>query len=195
MKIITQLRSLIILVSASLISQSIQAADQVVTNNSDTGVGSLRQAITDVTDGGTITFNLASGSETITLASELSITKSVTINGSNAAGSGTDVTIRVTTPGVGGSAWRIFNINASGKNISIFNMTLNGGDISAVPGGGAFTVRLEPLQWMQLLFRGPKPTMEVPFIRLVQQPLAIALLITTQLPAGVHYFLKTVHYM
>jgi hypothetical protein len=121
---------------AALICVSVNAADQVVTNNSNSGAGSLRQAIADVTDGGSITFNLSTGSETITISSELSITKAMTIDGANTAGSGTDVTVKVTTPGVGGSQWRIFNINASGMSITISNMTINGGDISTVPDNG-----------------------------------------------------------
>lgn len=55
------------------------AANQVVTNNSDSGAGSLRQAITDVHDGGTITFD---DDYTITLVSDLPrIGKDVTITG------------------------------------------------------------------------------------------------------------------
>jgi uncharacterized repeat protein (TIGR01451 family) len=55
------------------------AADQVVTNNNDSGAGSLRQAITDVDSGGTITFD---DDYTITLASNLpTIDKTITIVG------------------------------------------------------------------------------------------------------------------
>ena len=111
-----------------------------VTNNTNSGAGSFRQAITDVCDGGTITFNLATGNETITIASEIAITKAVTIDGANTAGSGTLVTVQVTTPGT--SNWRIFNINASGKTIAIQNMTIRGGNISVGDGmgGGIYLV-------------------------------------------------------
>ncbi|NQU32200.1 MAG: hypothetical protein HQ521_03110 [Bacteroidetes bacterium] len=107
-----------------------------VTTNADAGAGSLRQALADVCDGGTISFNLSSPNETITISSELSITQGVTIDGANTTGSGTPVTVQVTTPGT--STWRVFNINASGKTVNISNMTIKGGDISTegdVPAG------------------------------------------------------------
>jgi len=111
------------------------AADQVVTSNADSGAGSLRQAISDAGDGDTITFNLSSGNETITISSELSLefspAKSVTINGDNSAGSGTNVTVRVSTTGAGGSAYRVFKVNpGSDKQVIFKNMTLKGGDVS-----------------------------------------------------------------
>ncbi|MFZ4545999.1 MAG: beta strand repeat-containing protein, partial [Bacteroidales bacterium] len=106
-----------------------------VSNNNNSGAGSLRQAITDVCDGGTITFNLSAGNETITIASELSLDKNITIDGTNTAGSGTHVTVQVTTPGVSG--WRVFNISAVGKTINIGNLAINGGDISDIISGGS----------------------------------------------------------
>ncbi len=109
-------------------SISIFATDQVVTNNNDAGAGSLRQAIIDAGDGDQITFNLSFGNETITISSELSLTESLIIEGSNSPGSGTAVTVQVTTPGT--STFRVFNINASGKTITLSNMTIKGGDIS-----------------------------------------------------------------
>ena len=109
------------------------AADQVVTINANSGAGSLRQAISDVTAGGNITFNLPAGNETITIASELSITKALTINGANASGSGVAVTVKVTTPGT--SAWRVFTITASGSTINIQNMTMLGGSTGGSYGG------------------------------------------------------------
>ncbi len=115
-------------------STSLMAADQIVTGNGNTGAGTLRQAIVDAVDGDEITFNLSSGNETITISSELGITESLTINGTNSDGSGTDVTVQVTTPGT--STWRVFNINASGKTINISNMTIKGGDISGSSGKG-----------------------------------------------------------
>ena len=64
---------------------SLNAADQVVTSNSDSGVGTLREAIAAVGSGETITFNLGAGDETITLTSQISISDSMTIDGSNTA--------------------------------------------------------------------------------------------------------------
>ena len=114
----------------------VYAADQVVTNNGDSGAGTLRQTIIDAGDNDTITFNLASGSETITVSSQLLIEESLTINGSNDAGSGVEVTVQVTTPGT--SAFRVFHINQSGKTVNISNMTIKGGNIyNADQYGGA----------------------------------------------------------
>ena len=133
MRTFTQLRPAIMFVIATLICLSAIAADQVVTSNADDGSGSLRQAINNVSPGGNITFNLPGGSETITIASELAITKGLTINGANTAGSGTAVTIQVTTPGT--SAWRVFEISASGSTINLQNMALQGGDMGVYYGG------------------------------------------------------------
>ena len=49
-----------------------------VTNDNDSGDGTLRQAIADIGDGGTITFD---GDYTILLESELDIDKNLTIDG------------------------------------------------------------------------------------------------------------------
>ena len=84
----TQFRLAAILILSFALTLFTQAADQVVTNNANSGAGSFRQAITDVTAGGTITFNLSAGNETITIASELVIIKAMTINGANTSGSG-----------------------------------------------------------------------------------------------------------
>ncbi len=105
-----------------------------VTHTDDYGPGSLRDAISGAADGGTITFNLPQGDETIVIDSELSIDKSLTINGANMAGSGTPVTVQVTDPGQ--SAWRVFNIDADGKTISLSNMTVKGGNVGVGNGGG-----------------------------------------------------------
>ncbi len=58
------------------------AATETVTNLDDSGSGSLRQAVTDVDDGGTIKF-AASLKGTILLNSEIAIDKSVTIDGND----------------------------------------------------------------------------------------------------------------
>lgn len=115
------------------------AANQVVTSNSDSGAGTLRQAIADVGDGETITFNLSSGNETITLSSAFGTIwdKSVTINGDNTAGSGTNVTVQVTTPKV--STYRVFYLRPdAGKTITLQNMNIQGGATS--DGGGAIKI-------------------------------------------------------
>ena len=110
----------------------------IVTNNADSGAGSLRQAIADICDGGTITFNLPSGDEKITILDDLLLQhKSLTIDGTNSAGSGVDVTVQVPIPGTSGH--RIFTIySTSGKTITLQNMTIKGGGFYG--GGGAVTI-------------------------------------------------------
>lgn len=80
----------------------------VVQNALDSGAGSLRQAVADVCDGGTITFN---NNMTITLASEISITKSVTIDGS-----GLDIEIS------GNHLTRLFYINSINDTITFSHL-------------------------------------------------------------------------
>ena len=99
-------------------------ATYTVKSNADAGANTLRQAIIDAGDGDTITFNLAASSETITITEDLDITESLTIDGDNTAGSGTNVTVQVNTPGT--STFRVFNIDASGKTVTIQNMTIKG---------------------------------------------------------------------
>ncbi len=119
----------------------------LVNVNTDTGSGSettgdLRYCITqaNLNAGSEITFALTAGNETITIGSQLSITASMTIDGDNTAGSGTDVTVQVTTPGT--STWRVFYINASTSSadhpITISHMTIKGGNISGLSGSARF---------------------------------------------------------
>ena len=120
------------------------AVSRVVINNNNSGAGSLRQAIDDAGAGDDITFNLSSGDEIISIDEELEIYESITIDGSNTAGSGVDVTVKVTTPGTSG--YRVFNIDASGKTLNISNMTIKGGDIGDDNGGSIYldgTLNLE----------------------------------------------------
>jgi len=133
MKQFTHFRLALIVAFLFFFSSLAQAADQVVTTNANSGAGSLSQAITDVTDGGSITFNLSAGNETITIASGIAITKAMTINGDNTSGSGVAVTVKVTTPGT--SAWRLLTITASGSTINIQNMTMLGGNTGGDYGG------------------------------------------------------------
>jgi hypothetical protein len=108
------------------------AADHVVTDNGDSGAGTLRQAISDANVGDTITFNLASGSETITLSSALSITKSLTIDGAN-AGSGTAVTVQAdVTPDT--ASHRVLTMSAG--TVTLENMTVRHGKVTRDPAEG-----------------------------------------------------------
>ncbi|MDY6987932.1 MAG: DUF4347 domain-containing protein, partial [Thermodesulfobacteriota bacterium] len=100
-------------------------ANQVVTNNNDSGAGSLRQAIADVGAGETITF---SGDYTITLASQLTIDKSLTITGT---GEGQTIIQANASPNT--AIYRVFNI--TGTNVTLENMTIRHGKTSANGGG------------------------------------------------------------
>ncbi len=93
--------------------------DPVVLNNSDSGAGSLRQAIVDACDGSTITFNMATVTSPITLTSaELSISKTLTITGPGAS----VLTVQRSTAG-GTPDFRIFNIGSGTVNISGVTVT------------------------------------------------------------------------
>src|SRR5581483_8263552 len=99
-------------------------APVVVTNNNDSGPGSLREALTTVTPCGTITF--ASGINLITLTSaELTINQSLAINGPGA----NLLTIS------GNGARRVFTIN-SGAIVTLDGLTIANGATGGGNGGG-----------------------------------------------------------
>jgi hypothetical protein len=96
----------------------------VVTNNGDSGPGSLRQAIADAPSGGTIVFAPALRGETIALSSgALEIAKNLSIQGP-----GSD---RLSVSGSNTSG--VFDV-ASGETVTISGLTITGG--SASQGGG-----------------------------------------------------------
>lgn len=76
-----------ILFTTFLLSVGIMYAQVVVTKNTDTGAGSLREAVTNATNGQTITFDASLANQTIVLASTINIpaAKNITIDGLNAA--------------------------------------------------------------------------------------------------------------
>ena len=98
----------------------------VVTDNHDSGPGSLRQAIHDAHSGDTVTFAPNLRGETITLTSgELEVSQSLNIDGPGAdqlAVSGDDSS-------------RVFEISR-GANVSISGLTITDGE--AAQGGGIF---------------------------------------------------------
>jgi hypothetical protein len=106
--------------------------DPIVINNSDSGAGSLRQAIIDACDASTITFNMAMVVSPISLTTaELSINKNLTITGPGSS----VLTIQRSAAG-GTPNFRIFTINP-GKTVTVSGMTVtNGGTADGVPGGG-----------------------------------------------------------
>ena len=61
---------------------AVHASTLTVTNTNDSGVGSLRQAITNAVSGDTIIFNPALSGQTITTVTTLVIDKDLTIDGS-----------------------------------------------------------------------------------------------------------------
>jgi predicted outer membrane repeat protein len=96
----------------------------MVTNNNDSGPGSLREALATANQCSTISF--ASGISLITLTSaELVIDKTVTINGPGAN--------LLTISGNGGR--RVFTIN-SGENVALNGLTIANGAAGSGRGGG-----------------------------------------------------------
>jgi hypothetical protein len=93
-------------------------SDQVVTNNNDSGAGSLRQAIIDVSSGEEITFD---ADYTITLASQLTIGKSMTITG---RGEGQTIVQSNANPDT--ATYRVIEISA-GNTVTLSNMTIRNG--------------------------------------------------------------------
>jgi hypothetical protein len=105
--------------TSNTVSQTVLACANpaTVTNLNDAGAGSLRQAITEVCDGGVINFQPGL-TGTITLANPLTVSKSVTITGPGAAvitvdGNNTVAILTVT----GGS----FTVNLSGMTFTRAN--------------------------------------------------------------------------
>ena len=98
----------------------------VVTNNQDSGTGSLRQVIDDAHSGDTLTFAPKLRGEVITLTSgELDVNKSLIIDGPGAD------QLAVSGDGVS----RVFEIS-SGATVTISGLLITGGQ--AVQGGGIF---------------------------------------------------------
>ncbi len=121
------LKLLASLVSASFCLQA-SAATITVINTSDSGAGSLRQAISDSSSGDTIDFDSSLNGQTITLTSgELLIDKNLTITGPGA----NQLAIN------GNAAGRVFEIT-SGIDVTISGLTITNGN--ALFGGGIYNV-------------------------------------------------------
>ena len=95
-----------------------------VQNANDTGANSLRQALADACDGGIITFNSSLNNQTLTLLSELAVSKTVTIDG-------TGLVVKLD-----GNNHSNRIINAS-VPITLTNLTLQNAGGSSVGTGGA----------------------------------------------------------
>ena len=111
----------------------------VVTNGNDQGVGSLRQALVNLCDGGEITF---AGDTTIYLDSVLALGKSVTINGRGHA-----VTISGDSGNNGDRNIQIFNISASAV-VTLRNLSIVSG--TATLGGGIYNAGVLTLDALTL---------------------------------------------
>ncbi|MEY2482408.1 MAG: hypothetical protein QOK24_936 [Verrucomicrobiota bacterium] len=104
----------------------------VVTNNADSGSGSLRQAIADACTGGTVIFDDSQVVSPITLTTaELLINKNLTITGPGA----NVLTVKRSAAGMTPN-FRIFEI-ASGANVTISGLTISNGAIAGVGNTGS----------------------------------------------------------
>jgi len=101
------------------------SANPIVTTTADSGAGSLRDALSQVCSGTTITFDITgAGPHTITALTPLVVDKNTTIKNN----SGESITVS------GGNLVRVFNVN-SGKTASIIGLTISGGKGSTSGGG------------------------------------------------------------
>jgi hypothetical protein len=99
-----------------------QADTITVTNTNDSGPGSLRQTLVDANDGDTITFAVTG---TIGLTSgELLVDTSITISGPGADNLAVN----------GNAKSRVFHI-ASGRTVTISDLTITNADVGAYGGG------------------------------------------------------------
>jgi hypothetical protein len=105
---------------------SAKASTLTVVNTSDSGAGSLRQAIANASSGDTITFDSSLSGQTITLASTLVIDKNLTIDGS-ALSSKINIS--------GNSTVRVFEV-ATGVVVTMDSLRVVNGFRSSVVAGG-----------------------------------------------------------
>jgi hypothetical protein len=111
-------------------SRHAAAATLTVTNTSDSGAGSLRQAILDAVSGDTINFSLPANSMITLTSAELSINKSLIITGPGAD------TLTVQRSAAGGTSdFRIFDITGM-SDVTISGLTIANGRSGAGDGGG-----------------------------------------------------------
>lgn len=131
----TYLAALLILVG--LISTSLSAATYTVSNTSDTGAGSLRQAITDALAGGAGPHDIQAGGVTGTISLQ---TVLPTITNTNIRIHGPTSGTLTVTRGVA-TAFRIFTVNNSGGAgaLTVNRLSITNGDGGAT-GGNIYVV-------------------------------------------------------
>jgi uncharacterized repeat protein (TIGR01451 family) len=95
-----------------------------VQNTNDSGAGTLRQAIADICTGGAIDFAAGLNGQTITLSSELTVTRGMTIR------STAPITVS------GNNAVRVFNV--SGGPVTLDGLTIRDGNAGSGYGGGIY---------------------------------------------------------
>src|SRR5438552_3132770 len=105
-----------------------KAATITVTNNADSGSGSLRQALADAHNEDTINFDSSLNGQTITLTSgELVVNKIVSINGPGPSNLAVDAN----------HASRVFHVS-DGANARISGLSIVNGSASGLHGGGIY---------------------------------------------------------
>ncbi|MBU1751520.1 MAG: DUF11 domain-containing protein, partial [Chloroflexi bacterium] len=104
-----------------------RAATLTVTNTSDSGAGSLRQAIADAASGDTITFDASLAGLTITLSSPLGIAQNLTLDARSLL---TPITLS------GNNAVRVLQV--TGGQVSLHGLTIAHGKVAGIDnhGGG-----------------------------------------------------------
>ena len=121
----------ILIVGMPSFAQATCLSSITVTNNGDGGTGSLRQAVADVCDGGTIDFGPALSGQTIVLTSgELLVAANLTVKGPGAG----QLTIS------GNNSARVFNIASGNFNVSLSGVTIANGKATNSTGGGLLTL-------------------------------------------------------
>jgi predicted outer membrane repeat protein len=121
-------------------SLELGAATHIVTDNGNTGAGTLRQALADASNGDEILFSLPIGSETIQISEQLSVSANITIDGSNLLGSGKYVTIEQTASGDDCRVLIIFG------NVTLENLVLTGGNNTSINFGGGCVYVVENVE-------------------------------------------------
>src|SRR5436190_23760086 len=108
---------------ACALTTTVNATTIMVSNTNDNGPGSLRQALVDASDGGTIDATGISGAIILT-SGALLVNKSVTINGAGADVLAVD----------GNAVGRVFFI-ASGETVTLSGFTIRNGHAGNAGGG------------------------------------------------------------
>jgi hypothetical protein len=115
--------------------QSLGQAKTVVVNHRGSGPGGLKQVLDSLQAGDAVVFNLPRDSETVVIDSQLVLSKSLSIDGSNSAGSGRPVVLKVpvtygeakANPLLKASPFRVLKITAG--MVSLRNLSIQGGQV------------------------------------------------------------------